>query len=839
MGGRYQVDRLIGRGGMGLVYLGRELLEDRELVLKMLAPHWADDPSAVGRFEREGKRLSELRHPNIVELFDIGHQDDHPYIVMEFIRGIPLRKILNRKGRLTPAEFLPIAAQLLDAVGYAHDKGVMLRDIKPSNVMLIEHEGKANYVKVLDFGLAKMVDGDDVEITKTNVIGTAGFLAPELIRGGEVDVRVDVYALSIMFFMMLTGSSPILGENDGAILYNHVHGTPRAFEDALPEGAEVPKALQDFIYKGMAKDTADRHANAGAMLVELRTLADAEAFELPSVTSAAKAEVERYWERKYEGIGLGEDDPSSSLWTRPRLEKLLEGDAEGAEAVAASNADPYGSAPKSVDEVLAEEASSEPDADKPSLVVEEPGAPRSLPPQPSAAIRAKTSGGLKAAPRSGSPALGSEIAEPPLPPPNARRPKPARTAASSNMARPLPGPPPRRHTLPASSGPANPPPIPATPAPKAKPSVTEVPTPQPMAAPSPLDGDNEVGPLHLELEAPPRRKKPRPPGSRSTLPIGSLAAPLGLEPDPSPQPEPELEPDLDEEEIELVDIDVDEDDDDPQPEPVAVEPDVEPITDPIAPVTKPPPPAVSPIMHAAEPAPPKRGIGTVLALSVGAALLLGGVVTWLALRSPSDSDPVASASETKAAAAGPAAADDSADDDAPAPVDSKPAASAAEVAGADDPDPGVDPDAPGTIKVEGPDGAKAFINDEAVGSVPASVSRPPGLYKIRVEARGFEDWSTEVQLQPDGHAKLVAANAAKSGSSRPTSRRRPGGSRPDKRPDATPEPTPEPKPEPKQDPPSQPKADPPEKKNPPSGEDDVFMKRGDKKDDGIFLPVGK
>ncbi len=248
MGGRYQVDRLIGRGGMGLVYLGRELLDDRELVLKMLAPHWADEPTAVARFEREGKRLSELRHPNIVGLFDIGHQDDHPYIVMEFIRGIPLRKVLKKKGRLSLAEFYPVAAQMLEAVAYAHEKGIMLRDIKPSNVMLCERDGKANVVKVLDFGLAKMVEGDDVEVTKSNVIGTAGFLAPELIRGGDVDVRVDVYALGIMFFMMLTGSSPIVGENDGAILYNHVHGTPKSFEDALPEGVSMPKAVQDFVY---------------------------------------------------------------------------------------------------------------------------------------------------------------------------------------------------------------------------------------------------------------------------------------------------------------------------------------------------------------------------------------------------------------------------------------------------------------------------------------------------------------------------------------------------------------------------------------------------------------
>lgn len=815
MGGRYQVDRLIGRGGMGLVYLGRELLEDRELVLKMLAPHWADEPSAVGRFEREGKRLSELKHPNIVELFDIGHEDDHPYIVMEFIRGIPLRKVLKKKGRLSAAEFFPIAAQLLEAVAYAHSKGVMLRDIKPSNVMLCEQGGKANFVKVLDFGLAKMVDGDDVEITKTNVIGTAGFLAPELIRGGEIDVRVDVYALSIMFFIMLTGSSPILGENDGAILYNHVHGTPRAFEDALPLGAEVPPGLRGLVYKAMSKKASDRHPNAGAMLEELRGLVPADAFELPSGSSDGQAEVERYWERKYAGLGLSDDNPSSSLWTRPRLEKLLEGGAEAAEGVEASNEDPFGTSPRA-GETLPEANETEDGAR-----VSDDDAPRQLPPQPSAAIRAKTTARSKVAP-TGRPPLGSESNEPPLPPANARRPKPARTVASSNMNRALPGPPPRRATL---QGPSGGKPEPATPAPKDKPAVTQTfggSAPTPVDAPSPLEGENEVGPLHLELEAPPRRRnKPRPPGSRSTLPMGSS---IDVTPEPHAKEHPTHE--VEELEVEELDIEVEED----ELAVVTIEP--EPTTDPVASVTRAAPdrsaaPApIPPNMADPEPAPPKRGIGTVLGLSVGAALLLGGIVTWVALRSDGET-PTADA-DTKVAAAAPIEAGDG---------ELEPGAEAPMVAVDDDLGLDIDPDAPGTIRVEGPDGAEAFVNDESVGTVPAKVSKKPGLYKIRVEAKGYEDWSTEVQLQPDGHAKLVAANVARAGrSSRPgraTSRRRPSGAGARAPSPGDSKPTP-----PKSDPPP-PKADTPPKKDPPPADDGVFMKSGENKGDGIFLPVGK
>ena len=813
MGGRYQVDRLIGRGGMGLVYLGRELLEDRELVLKMLAPHWADDPGAVGRFEREGKRLGDLRHPNIVELFDIGHDADHPYIVMEFIRGIPLRKVLNSKGRLTPGEFFPIAAQLLEAVAYAHAKGVMLRDIKPSNVMLCERGGKANYVKVLDFGLAKMVDGDDVEITKSNVIGTAGFLAPELIRGGEIDVRVDVYALGIMFFIMLTGSSPILGENDGAILYNHVHGQPRAFEDALPTGADVPEGLQALIYKAMAKETGDRHANAGEMLEELLTLADADAFELPDINPEAKSEVERYWNRKFEGLGLTNDDPSSSLWTRPRLEKLLEGDIDDAAELEASNEDPYGTSPGAEGSGVAED----------SEVMSEPGVPRLMPQQPSAAVRARTSGRSQTAPTEmGLPAVGSEIVEPPRSPSTPRRPKLARTVASSNMERALPGPPPRRKTLlgppepgrragPTAKGKSTQPPVLAVP-------VASTMAPQPREAPSPLEGDNDVGPLHLELQVPPRHKpKVREPGRRTTLPMASML-------DERPTDEVDIF------EMDELKIEIDHE----------VEADVtDPVTDPVAPVTRPArdlsslPVSPSLPMAEAEPLPPRRGIGMVLAISVGAALVLGGVVTWMALRADDDAPSTAAASNPEpgnTSASKPAAAAEDAEPGAADADDEPESAIEIEI----EPDHDIDPDAPGTIRVEGPDGAEAFINDESVGTVPAKVSRPPGLYKIRVVARGFEDWSTEVQLQPDGLAKLVAANAAKgAGTKSNAGRRKPaGGTKPSSGGSS------DPAPEPKTGPDPEPKVDPPPKKPPPP-EDDVFMKRGEKKDDGIFLPVGK
>lgn len=346
LGGRYRIDRLVGRGGMGLVYLATNAAEgdepdsnNRELVVKMLAPHWADDKNAIARFEREGRRLRQLDHPNIVALHDIGHEATQSYIVMEYIKGLPLRHFLKKKERLTLKEFIPIAQQILSAVGYAHNQKMMLRDIKPSNIMLCEHEGKTNFVKMLDFGLAKLVDGDDVEVTKANVIGTAGYLAPEQIRGEAVDVRVDVYALGILFFVMLTGQSPILGENDGALLYNHVHGTPRRLESLLEDGHNVPDRLIALVHQCMEKDPARRPSDANEAAELLFDCAPPEMFILPDATESTTKRISQYWESKFARADNDDDDDdaSSSEWTRPHLRRLLEAGAEAASAEESSS----------------------------------------------------------------------------------------------------------------------------------------------------------------------------------------------------------------------------------------------------------------------------------------------------------------------------------------------------------------------------------------------------------------------------------------------------------------------------------------------------------------------
>ncbi|MBC8070165.1 MAG: serine/threonine protein kinase, partial [Deltaproteobacteria bacterium] len=322
---RYRVERIIGRGGMGLVYLAEQLDAGRMVVIKLLAPQWLDDGTAVSRFAREGSRLQQLAHANVVQLLEHGHHGDQAFIAMEYLDGEPLRRFLGRRGRLSLQEFTPIAAQVLAAVGYAHDRGIMLRDIKPANIMLCERGGKANVVKLLDFGLAKLVDGDDEEVTKSHVIGTAGYLAPEQIKGEPVDLRVDVYAIGVLFYLMLAGSSPIVGENDGALLYNHVHGTPKPLGEHLPEGHNVPELLIALVHQCLEKDPQRRPADANEIAEALFECVPPKLLGLPDADDVSRNDLKAYRDARDRGLEPEASPPqSSSEWTKPVIRAALE-----------------------------------------------------------------------------------------------------------------------------------------------------------------------------------------------------------------------------------------------------------------------------------------------------------------------------------------------------------------------------------------------------------------------------------------------------------------------------------------------------------------------------------
>jgi len=278
--GRYTIVRLIARGGVGLVYLARQSLSNAAVVVKVLAGNFVGDAETTARFDREAQRLRGVQHPNIVTMVDYGHAQGNAYLVMEYLQGELLSAYLQRKGRLGLVDFAPIAAQILKAVGYAHSQGLMHRDLKPTNIMLCIRKGRANFVKILDFGMAKLVEGER-DITSEQIVGTANYLSPEQIRGDATDARVDVYAIGVTFYALLCGHLPFQADNNAALLYKHVHEAPPPLAGALPPGHDIPQGLIDLVHRCLTKDPAMRPIDANAVVEALIGCVPATLFHLP------------------------------------------------------------------------------------------------------------------------------------------------------------------------------------------------------------------------------------------------------------------------------------------------------------------------------------------------------------------------------------------------------------------------------------------------------------------------------------------------------------------------------------------------------------------------------
>jgi tRNA A-37 threonylcarbamoyl transferase component Bud32 len=237
-----EIESLLGQGGMGVVYKARQKHLGRTVALKVLSPQLAADPPFVERFTREAKALAQLSHPNIVGIHDFGVHDGVPYLVMEYVDGTPLRKLLAAK-KLAPERALEIVPQICDALQYAHSRGVVHRDIKPENVLL-DREGR---VKIADFGLAKLAAADETRITRTNVLmGSPSYMAPEQVeKPHAVDHRADIYSLGVVFYEMLTGELPI-----------------GRFK-APSERAAVDRRLDPVVLKSLEKEPDERYQSAG------------------------------------------------------------------------------------------------------------------------------------------------------------------------------------------------------------------------------------------------------------------------------------------------------------------------------------------------------------------------------------------------------------------------------------------------------------------------------------------------------------------------------------------------------------------------------------------------
>jgi hypothetical protein len=281
--GPYQVLELLGRGGMAEVYKGRHSRLERSVAIKILPARLNVDAGQgqfAQRFEREARAVASLRHPNIVEVFDFGDIQGTYYMVMEFVRGQDLARLLRSQGALPYDEAKPILRELAGALDYAHGQGLVHRDIKPSNIMLEGLDNSADNsaetafrrrpsyrVVLTDFGIAKILGGDTAATQAGMLMGTLDYMAPEQIRSAaEVDLKADIYALGVVTFQMLTGQLPMKGDNPGAVMMAHLQipaPDPRTLLPDLPECAALA------ILRALEKDPAERFASAGGFVNSL------------------------------------------------------------------------------------------------------------------------------------------------------------------------------------------------------------------------------------------------------------------------------------------------------------------------------------------------------------------------------------------------------------------------------------------------------------------------------------------------------------------------------------------------------------------------------------------
>ncbi len=282
--GRYELTHLVARGGMAQVYRAMDHQLDRPVALKVLFPELSVDRAFVERFRREAQAAANLSHPNIVPVFDWGHDDGTYYIVMEYVEGRPLSAVIRDPQPLPPQEVATIGASVAAALAFAHRHSVVHRDVKPGNVLLTRDK----QVKVTDFGIARAVNTDE-SLTQTGaVMGTAAYFSPEQAEGKLVDARSDIYSLGVVLYEMCVGRPPFTGDSPVAVASKHVRDDP-----VLPRAVNpaVPAALEAVVMKAMAKNPDDRYASAEELRADLLRFADGRPVEAgdPAVTTMMAA----------------------------------------------------------------------------------------------------------------------------------------------------------------------------------------------------------------------------------------------------------------------------------------------------------------------------------------------------------------------------------------------------------------------------------------------------------------------------------------------------------------------------------------------------------------------
>ena len=352
VGDKYEIMSVIGGGAMGLVYKARHTLMKRIVALKMLHPNMVADESTVKRFQKEAEALSCLNHPNILTVFDFGvSKDGHPYLVTDYLEGQTLAEILEKNESMHWQRAVRVFTQVCSALAHAHRHGVVHRDIKPSNIMLVQFEDQDDVVKILDFGIAKVLDSertDSNQLTRTGeVFGSPLYMSPEQCRGKTLDARSDMYSLGCVIYRSLAGRPALFGQDLVECLYKHVHEEPVPLREAAPN-AGIPPQLEQIVFKCLAKEPAARYQTMADLKDELNALLEStpgaieagrESSDTPAIASSAPSVVDSNHEDESPTAiqkKVGDDEAGSSASDPATSRSETSNKSVGSDSVAAA-----------------------------------------------------------------------------------------------------------------------------------------------------------------------------------------------------------------------------------------------------------------------------------------------------------------------------------------------------------------------------------------------------------------------------------------------------------------------------------------------------------------------
>ncbi|MBO5037068.1 MAG: Stk1 family PASTA domain-containing Ser/Thr kinase [Clostridia bacterium] len=266
LGGRYTILETVGVGGMSVVYKAVDSLENRFVAIKVLKPEFLTDERSRRRFLNESRAIAMLSHANIVDVYDVNFEDNNQYIVMEYIEGRTLKEYMDFTGALPIGEVFGYIKQTLRALRHAHERGIVHRDIKPQNIMLLDD----GTIKVMDFGIAHVSNFETITMTDT-AIGSVHYISPEQAKGLPVDDKSDIYSTGVMLYEMMTGVLPFTGETPVSVALKQVQTEPKKPREVNPN---ISRGMEQIILKAMKKDPAQRYQHAKEMLVDIKILED-------------------------------------------------------------------------------------------------------------------------------------------------------------------------------------------------------------------------------------------------------------------------------------------------------------------------------------------------------------------------------------------------------------------------------------------------------------------------------------------------------------------------------------------------------------------------------------